>query len=359
MDVLVLDKNFKRVGICDDYKSIIWTTRYFKPGDFELYLPATDKNIVLLKEDCYVVRDRDITYDANNITYKNVMIIEKIQVTTDVENGNYLIVTGRCLKSILTRRIVWQQTTLTGKVEVALQRIINENAISPSNSSRKITKLQLGTTKGFTETLEKQVTGDDIASLMEEVCTAYGFGWDIYIKNGYFVFELYKGVDRSYNQSENPFVIFSPDFDNLLTTNYQFDKTNYKNVALVAGEGEGLSRKTVTVGTASDLDRYEIYVDSRNSSSNDGSITESKYNQILTEEGHETLNSDECSITENVEGEIETLSNYQLNKDYFLGDIVEVINEYGIETTPRIVEIIESEDENGSNTIPTFSTWEV
>lgn len=359
MDVWVLDKNLKRVGICDDYKSIIWTTRYFKPGDFELYLPATDKNIVLLKEDCYVVRDRDITYDANNITYKNVMIIEKIQVTTDIENGNYLIVTGRCLKSIVARRIVWQQTTLYGKVEIALRQILTENAINPTNSLRKITKLKLGEIKGFTETLEKQVTGDNVATFIEEVCTAYGLGWDIYIKGNYFIFELYKGTDRSYNQSENPFVVFSSDFDNLLTTDYQFDKTNYKNVALVAGEGEGLDRRTVTVGNTSDLDRYEVYVDSRNSSSNDGSITNTEYNQILTEEGHEALESDEYSITENIEGEIETSSNYQINKDYFLGDIVEVINEYGIETTPRIVEIIENEDENGSSTIPTFSTWEV
>lgn len=358
MDVWVLDKNLKRVGICDDYKSIIWTTRYFKPGDFELYLPATDKNIVLLKEDYYVVREKDIIYDGS-ITYKNVMVIEKIQVTTDIENGNYLIVTGRCLKSIVARRIVWQQTTLYGKVEIALRQILTENAINPTNSLRKITKLKLGEIKGFTETLEKQVTGDNVAIFIEEVCTAYGLGWDIYIKGNYFIFELYKGTDRSYNQSENPFVVFSSDFDNLLTTDYQFDKTNYKNVALVAGEGEGLDRRTVIVGNTSDLDRYEVYVDSRNSSSNDGSITDTEYNQILTEEGHEALESDEYSITENIEGEIETSSNYQINKDYFLGDIVEVINEYGIETTPRIVEIIESEDENGSSTIPTFSTWEV
>lgn len=358
MDVWVLDKNLKRVGICDDYKSIIWTTRYFKPGDFELYLPATDKNIVLLKEDYYVVREKDIIYDGS-ITYKNVMVIEKIQVTTDIENGNYLIVTGRCLKSIVARRIVWQQTTLYGKVEIALRQILTENAINPTNSLRKITKLKLGEIKGFTETLEKQVTGDNVATFIEEVCTAYGLGWDIYIKGNYFIFELYKGTDRSYNQSENPFVVFSSDFDNLLTTDYQFDKTNYKNVALVAGEGEGLDRRTVTVGSTSDLDRYEVYVDSRNSSSNDGSITDTEYNQILTEEGHEALESDEYSITENIEGEIETSSNYQINKDYFLGDIVEVINEYGIETTPRIVEIIENEDENGSSTIPTFSTWEV
>ena len=60
MNVYVLDQSKSFVGICDDYKSIIWTTRYFTPGDFELYLPATTKNLALLREDYYCVRDQDI-----------------------------------------------------------------------------------------------------------------------------------------------------------------------------------------------------------------------------------------------------------------------------------------------------------
>lgn len=354
-DVYVLNKEFEIVGLCDDYQSIIWTTRYFTNGDFELYLPATDRNISLLKEDYYCVRDKDVSENG----YKNVMIIEKIQITTSVEDGNYLIVTGRCLKSLLGRRIIWQQTTLNGLLEIALQRVISENAINPSNADRKITKLQLGATKGFTETISRQVTGDNLQAFIEDVCMAYGLGWDISISNGAFVFELYKGSDRSYNQDVNPYVTFSNEFDNLLSTDYVYDKGNFKNVALVAGEGEGLDRKTVSVGSAKGLDRYEIFVDSRNSSTNDGEITPSEYNSILAEEGLETLSEDENSITEKIEGQIEVLSNYQFGVDYFLGDIVEVINEYGIATTPRIVEIIENEDDTGTRTIPTFSTEEV
>lgn len=354
-----MDRNFKIQGICDNYKSIIWTSRYYVAGDFELYLPATDANILLLKEDRYVVRDKDMSQSSSVLIFKNVMIIEKVQVTTDIENGNYLIITGRCLKSILTRRIVWQQTTLSGKLEIALRKIVSENAISPSIAARKISQLQLGELKNYAEIIDKQVTGDTLYDFICNICMTYGIGWDVYIKGNTFFFELYKGEDRSYAQSINPYVVFSPDFDNLLTTDYQFDKSNYKNVALVAGEGEGLNRKTISIGTSADLDRYELYVDSRNSSSNDGEITATEYNNILLEEGKEALKESENSIAENIEGQIETSSNYQFGKDYFLGDIVEVINEYGIETTPRIIEVIESEDDTGTSTIPTFSTWEV
>lgn len=359
MNVYVLDSNFKRIGLCDDFKSIIWTTRYFTPGDFELYLPATDQNITLLSEDRYVVREKDISETDGKITMHNVMIIEKVQVTTSIEDGNYLTVTGRCLKSILARRIVWQQTTLSGRMEMAIRQVVNENAINPAITARKISQLQLGTSRGYTDTIEKQVTGDILSDFITEVCTAYGTGWDIFIAGNKFVFELYRGVDRSYNQKERPCVIFSQEFDNLLTTDYVYDKTNHKNVALVAGEGEGLARKTATVGNASGLARYELYVDSRNSSSNDGEITDAAYTQLLIEEGNEALSDDANNIVENIEGSVEANSTYILNQDYFLGDIVEVVNEYGIATTPRIIEIIENEDDTGSTVIPTFSTWEV
>ena len=63
--------------------------------------------------------------------------------------------------------------------------------------------------------------------------------------------------------------------------------------------------------------------------------------------------------TVNFEGQIETQAGFFLNRDYFLGDIVEVVNEYGIETAPRIIEIIDCDDGTGRTVIPTFSTWEV
>lgn len=353
MDVYVLDNNFDIVGVCDDYKSIIWATRYFTPGDFELYLPATDKNISLLNDDRYLVRDKDMLDDG---TMHNVMIIDKVNIKTSIEDGNYLTVTGPCIKSIIGRRIIWQQTTLTGRVESGIRKVISENAINPTIPERKIPQLILGVDKGFTETMDKQATGKNLSEFVGEVCTAYGIGWDVYIKNKKFVFEMYKGVDRSYSQSANPYVVFSQEFDNLLTSDYTRDKSAYKNVALVAGEGEGLDRKMVAVGDVSGLDRREVFIDSRNSSSNDGEISEVEYSKMLSEEGAETLNSDDYTIKEDIEGEIETLSNYQFGVDYFLGDIVEVVNEYGIETTPRIIEVIESEDESGTSTIPTFSS---
>jgi hypothetical protein len=56
------------------------------------------------------------------------------------------------------------------------------------------------------------------------------------------------------------------------------------------------------------------------------------------------------------EGKVEAETNFIYGVDYFLGDKVQVVNEYGIGASARIVEIIDAEDETGRTVVPTFST---
>lgn len=355
MDIYVLNDNFERVGIIDGYTSIIWTTRYYDPGDFELYL-AADKNILnLIQNNYYLVREQDI----NGYDYKNVMVIDKPNITiqTDVENGDYLTVTGKCLKSIVHRRVVANQTIMNGSLEACINRLLQENVINPSDIKRKINNFTFDNTTNFGITLTMQTTGDNLQELITEICRNYNIGWNVYIKNKRLVFYLYKGVDRSADQTENPHVIFSYEFDNLLTSNYTEDMSNYANVAIVAGEGEGSARKKKETGdtTATGLNRFEIFVDARGISTNDGEITTAEYNNMLTEKGNESLAELQKVVT--FEGEVDATRNYVLNEDFYLGDEVQVINEYGISKSTRIIEIIEADDETGKSVIPTFSDF--
>ena len=81
--------------------------------------------------------------------------------------------------------------------------------------------------------------------------------------------DVYKrqGADRSYDQFTNPYVIFSPKFENVINTNYLESKKTLKTVTLVAGEGEGADRRITTVACASGagtgLNRRELYTDAR------------------------------------------------------------------------------------------------
>lgn len=78
---------------------------------------------------------------------------------------------------------------------------------------------------------------------------------------------------------------------------------------------------------------------------------------MLQEYGQTQL--DQTAFTESFSGDIDSDGLFKLNQDYFLGDIIQIQNEKGIQATPRIIEIIYAIDENGSSVVPTFSKWEV
>lgn len=354
MNIYVLDESFEIVGIIDEYISCIWTTRYFTYGDFELYVSADEELLDLLQTNRYLVRENDI----DEAGYHNVMIVRNREIITDAENGDHLIVTGYSLKSIINRRIIPNQMVLNGEVVSCIQQLINENIINPDNNSRKVNNFILGNNTIInTYTMKQQITGKNLGEAITDICTTYGYGYDVYINNGNFVFYVYEGANRSYSQTTNPYVVISSQYDNLLSSDYQVKMDDFANVAVVAGEGEGTFRKKVTVGTAQGLERYEVWVDSRNTSTNDGEITEEEYEELLEQEGTEKLS--ELQPTTSFSGEIDSTINYVFNRDYFLGDIVQVENDYGIRAKTRIIEIIESDSETGYEIIPTFSEMEV
>lgn len=350
MNPYILNKNFEIIKYLSIYKSLEWVKRFNDVGDFVLQANADMEVINTLREDYYLVREDDET----------IMLIEKINIKTTAETGNSITVSGRSIESILARRIVWKQTnTKAGEtVESFIRRLITENCISPSDPARKIPKLKLGQLKGFTEKIEMQVTGKNLLTVIIEICKSYNYGFKITMDSeSNLVFDLYKGTDRSYNQEANPYVIFSKSFYNLINTEYEHDKTNFSNTALIGGEGEGTDRKYQTVGNSEGMERYELFVDAKDISSNNGEIALTEYNKLLLTRGNEKLA--ETQKTEEYSGEVEPTRTYVYKKDYFIGDLVQIMNDYDIGATPRIIEIIESNNENGYRVVPTFDTWEV
>ena len=350
-DVYVLNRDLTAVGLIDDYESLIWTPRYFEPGDFEIYTKASEKNLSLLQLDRYVTRpDSDM-----------IGIIETVRIESNPETGDHIIATGRDLASILDRRIVWSLTNIEDTVEKGVRRLLTENFISPTLSDRKMENFVLGASQGFTETMSAQYGGDNILEVVVTLCKQNGYGFRVVLndeKN--FEFQMYRGTDRSYNQNVNPYIVFAPEFENIVSSNYNHDKSTLKNACNVWGEGEEFSLKTMGVGSVSGLDRREMFVEAMDITSelDDGStLSTSQYNSLLIERGRESLAENPATIT--FEGEVESVRQYVFGRDYFLGDIVTVKNSYGVTEHPRVIEVIQSHDENGLLTIPAFSFVEV
>lgn len=173
------------------------------------------------------------------------------------------------------------------------------------------------------------------------------------------VIEVHKESGYMVVEEGNPYVIFSPKFENIINSNYIESKASLKTVTLVGGEGEGAGRRYTTVGGGSGLNRRELFTDARDISSNVGSddaLTDAEYMAQLQQRGKEKL-AENVSIT-SFEGETETTIMFQYGKDFFNGDIVQIANEYGHETKARILEIVRSEDKDGYSVYPTFKTIE-
>lgn len=353
MDIYVLSSDNDILDVVDSYKSAIWDLRYNAVGEFELYIEANAKNVRLLKNGNRLVRDTDIINDE----MYHVMMIKKVELITDEEDGDNLVVTGQDLKSIVYQRIVWSQTILSGTVESCIKKLIYENIISPDVRSRQIDNFILYLPNLFLGNLKQQITGDNLGDVVSNILNTNQAGWDIYIdQNNNYVMTLYAGLDRSISQNTNSQVIFSDDNENIISDAYSLDYSDYKNIVVVAGEGEGLARRRVVVGKdTKGLDRYETYKDARGVSSNNGDVSDVDYNDMLIATGNDTLS--ELSFVAKYEGKIETKGMYVYGKHYNLGDIVTIVNKYGVTANPRITGVIESVSDDGVTIVPSLSTW--
>lgn len=353
MDLYIKDTNFKDIFILDTYNSLIWTERYNECGDFEIYTRMNSDILNYIKQDYYVSRNDS----------ECIMIVEKILIQSDIEDGDKLTISGRSLESILDRRIIWGQKALTGKLQDSIKTILTENIISPNNIKRKINNFIFEETDDEEITslnIEAQYLGDNIYDVISSLCKERSIGFKITLNSdNQFVFKMYSGKDHSYEQTENPYVIFSQSFDNLLSSNYLESKSSLKNVTLVGGSGEGASKKFTEVGTISGIERREIYTDASGISSEkeDGSqYTEEEYIAQLYQKGNEELSKNK--ITVSFEGEAETKIMFKYGSDFFNGDVVQIIDSYGHDARARVYEIVTSEDESGFAVYPTFSMIE-
>lgn len=337
--------DIERLGIID-YAKVLWCTRYYEVGDFELHLPVTPDALDLLQMDRYVLRDDD----------EKIGVIERIELQTTSEDGDYMTVSGRFIESFLDRRIIDEQTTVNGKLKRVIQSLLMNHVIYPSKDTRTIRDFHLGPSEDVNYHVEAQYTGDNLLKVVQDLCQKADAGFKVTYQNGRFLFSMYTGTDRSYAQTENPWVVFSDKNENLISASCVSDKKEFRNYALVAGEGEGKERRTTYVlGNGFHLweGTRELYVDARDISSNNKQLTDAEYTAALKQRGAEKLAA--TQITFKFDGDADPGVNYTYKKDYFLGDQVTVENAaWGISKTVRILEVLECFDDEGYSVTPTF-----
>ncbi len=354
----ILNSNLEPLGDIDNAISSIWDKHYRDEGYVEIYAAATPRSVDLLKEGHYITRDDD----------EHVARIYSIATDTTEDEGEVIVAAAKFAHYVLGRRIIWNTTSTEGTAEAVGRALIVDNCIAPTDrqgrpmTERIIPEIELGKESGLTDKMEAaQVSFENLLAYELEICATFHYGLRAIMNtdNSKIAIEFYKGTDRSYRQDKNAFIVFSQENENLLGFSYKYDESTKTNAALIGGEGEGIDRKLAQIGTASGLDRFEVFVDAKDVTStvesSDGTkttYTAAQYNKLLEERGRLNM----TPASESFDASVDLTRSYQYRRDFDVGDIVTIYDQHtGVYVNVRLMSMLETEDASGYSLTPTFA----
>ncbi|MCQ3908918.1 MAG: siphovirus ReqiPepy6 Gp37-like family protein [Mycoplasmoidaceae bacterium] len=326
--------NLEMQGIIDSFISLRWRRKYFEAGEFEIVLPVTEKIKSLIDHDMIIMR--------NN--YTEAGIIETIEYD-DNGTDETVTISGRFLSSILDRRIVKSKINYTGYVIEGMNTIVN--AMTPFTTQWETVIVSMSS-----PAITFQVTYKNVYEYLCKLSRYSNIGFRIVpnVESKVFMFEVYKGLDRTSEQSTNEIFAFSDDRGNIEKGSMLVSNKDMVNYVLVGGTGEDDERIMVTVTkNKTGFNLHEHFSDQKSLSNKD--VTTSKYKEMLTSAGKSELN--EGTLKFEVTGM--DLGDYKTK--WNLGDVVDVKKEeWGISTTYRITEIEEIIEDGKKTIYPTFAS---
>jgi hypothetical protein len=346
MEIDIYD-GFNRIGIIDKIASLIWTRRYWFGGEFKMLVPATAEHLSLLQKQRLVVRRDDA--ESGEIRY--------MSIKRNTDGGEEIEVQGRFLSGWLGKRLVLSQIITTDTTPAILQRLVDENVLNPTDTARVIPDIYLTDVSGIDRD-PINYTSEFMATVLgacESAALASKLGIRITtdMRECKHYFEVYEGRDLTWgNGTYNP-VVFSPDFNNILSQEFTNSIENYRTTAFVAGaEAEGITRTVVAVGDAiAGLDRNEVYIDGSDvpQTYEGGSaqipIPQNEYEDMLSQRGLSEL--EHFLETLSFSSKINPHAQLVYKKDYDIGDRVTCINrKWGVRIDVRITEITETYQPN-------------
>ena len=123
---------------------------------------------------------------------------------------------------------------------------------------------------------------------------------------------------------------------------------------MVIGEGDIEDHLSTVVGGGW-FTRREMFTDASDISQDtaEALLSDEEYLAQLTQKGNEDLA--ENSFEKKFEGQLDTTGVFVYGVDFFLGDIVQIVNEYGVKAKARVSELIHSYSLSGQDIYPTFT----
>lgn len=312
MKINIYDENLNLVvPIGENYVSCLWAEGYNTVEPFTLELIATETYKKKIKTDMYVKRlDRE-----------NVMVIKTIQ-----QQGNKLVISGKQAIRVFE--------------DVAFVGTINENEVIDTALSNAYNKSSYCSNvdfikSGLQDVYEHQISNKSMLELCLDMCQSKDIGFKSVKVNKTINISLYKPNNTPVKFSE---FIGNVKFDNIINS-----VENYKNYAIVLGQGEGEERVRVDVDLSNGGKRLELLVDAKDVQREEGE-TESDYKSKLTARGVEKLFEKTKAFSVDVVN-----SPKGFGTEYDLGyRVLVVIPDYDLHFLTRIVKFEEKSQQNSN-----------
>ena len=202
MNLIILDQNFDTLGVVSVFNTLIWDRRYYASGLFELHTPA--EFFTLMNTGRYLYRnDRD-----------ELGVIREVNFARDAKGARTAYCKGYFSEELLNGRVLNTQISLTGTPEVIGRKMVDRYVINPTDADRKIPQVKLGELRGIGTSVTVTATGDNLGDKLYEIEKTQELSHRLrydYLNND-LIFEVWKGKDRTDDQTKNSWAIFSDSF---------------------------------------------------------------------------------------------------------------------------------------------------
>lgn len=389
MEIFILDALLRPIDLIDpdNYISMIWTERFAAKGDFELVTLSTNANRNRFVEDTLLMIPDS----------KRIMRVNTIDDTDDEERGATLTVKGYELVSILEQRV--SASKASGTHEGMLLAVTYFNGWTPLDLINDMVwriciptstwALSPGDNIPFLNDWHTTpgslyppgdlpepapvdfVWGQKIDTLynaVKDVADSYDVGFRLYKDPNAtkLYFESYVGNDRTSRQTNFPPVVFSSDMANLQNTKEYKNNLAHFNLVIAVyvyknpDEGGYPPDLTLTgVAWDPDLDYTSGGFEQKSkyipvTQLPDGMTDPYEIAAYLEQVAREDLTRSRPSDI--FDGEVSQNSDFVYERDYNLGDLVEVRANNGGAAYMRVAEYIIKYDTNGKASYPSLET---
>lgn len=355
----IYNTDWEKIAYIDSYTSLIWTRRFTTYGDFELYLPWKPSLNDIIKPDYYVELDGDPDLKGIWNTEIYAMIIERIEYVQETGQPTMMIVKGRCLESLLYRRVFYQDIVLSDSttgyslsckynyLEYIIRNCMGADAVPARRIPYEIFNVNIPMPQYDDSRVRTVNKNDNLGESLTELLSAWGYGIVVTynISDRKLYIRLSNHNDRT--SGENA-LIFRSDLDNLANCHYIKDISGMDNVCRISSNQ---ATATYPPGQNFDTATFQGIMRREVAFTTDLIGDATGTYQALQASGQRQIRS--YYTTEEITAEIITSA----DMDYKPGDLALIETDFGVMAQAWITEVTQSFSTEGYTKYPVFGTF--